>query len=66
MLAAGFLEAGEGVGTLSPEVAAGAGANLAFFHHVPQIVLAVVVAIRGVPAPGAVRLGCAGIPAAPD
>ena len=48
MFTAGFLEAGEGVPTLSPDLAAGPGADLAFFNHVPQVVLATVVVQRQV------------------
>ena len=48
MLTAGFLEAGEGIPTLSPDLAAGPGADLAFLDHVPQVVLAAVVVERQV------------------
>jgi hypothetical protein len=48
MFAASLLEAGEGVPTLSPDLVAGPGADLAFFDHVPQVVLTAVVVERQV------------------
>jgi len=48
MLTAGFLEAGEGVPTLSPDLTSGPGADLAFFNHIPQVVLTAVVMERQV------------------
>ena len=43
---AGLLEAEEGVATSSSVLAAGAGADLAFLHHVPDVILAAVVVQR--------------------
>ena len=48
MFTAGFLEAGEGVATLSPDLTPSTGADLAFFHPVSQIVLTAVVMKRQV------------------
>jgi toxin CcdB len=46
LFATGLLEAGEGVAASSPVRAAGAGADVPFLHHVPQVGLAAVVVDR--------------------
>ena len=46
LFAAGLLEAGEGVAALTPVCAAGPGADVPFFHDVPQVGLAAVVVDR--------------------
>ena len=48
LFAAGLLEAGEGVAASSPVRAAGAGADVAFLHHIAQVGLAAVVVDRQV------------------